>query len=249
MSTHPLKTVIVDDQLAIRKDLESLLSAQPDFIIVGSCGSVKDARLLIELTKPELLLLDINLVDGTAFDLLQLAPPQEFGFKVIFLTAHEQHAIKAIKLGALDYLLKPLDVAEFRDALQKVAQSHPAHAEQLSIVNEYKNGAIPNRIVLRSQQFLQVVDLDTILYCKSDTGYTTFYLADGRKILTSRYIKEYEDILPASRFLRTHQSFLVNTLFIDRYHRDEGFIVLKDGTRIIVSDRRRDFVFKYLTAR
>ncbi|MVT07743.1 LytR/AlgR family response regulator transcription factor [Chitinophaga tropicalis] len=247
--TEIIKTIIVDDQTIIQKDVETLVQTQPGFIVIGTCGTVKDAQKLIELSKPNLVLLDINLEDGTAFDLLVMVPPEKYGYKVIFLTAHQEHAIKAIKLGALDYLLKPLDAEELQTALQKVSKEPPAREDQLRLVNQYRNGAIPSRIALRSQQFLQVVEIGIIKYCQSDSGYTTFYLSDGRKIVTSYYIKEYEEILPESQFLRTHQSFLVNTVHIDRYYREDGYILLKDGTKIIVSDRRKEFVTKFLTTR
>lgn len=240
-----IRVVIIDDEPAIRKDMQVLMQQQPGFIVVGVCGSVQEAKVLLPATQPDLLLLDISLGDGTGFDILQEAAP--LACKVIFITAHHDFAIKAIKYGALDYLLKPLDEDELRLALEKVLKAQPAVPEQLALAQQqYRQGGLQNRIVLRSQQYLQIVAFEDIVYCQSDAGYTTFFLNDGRKIVVSRSIKEYEELLPETWFLRPHQSYLVNHHFIDRYHKD-GYLILRNGVEIPVSVRRKDFVIEYLT--
>jgi two-component system LytT family response regulator len=240
-----IRVVIIDDEPAIRKDTQSLMQQQPGFVVVGMCGSVQEANIIIPATQPDLLLLDIQLPDGTGFDILQsLQTP----CKVIFITAYHDHALRAIKYGALDYLLKPLDKEELETALAKLGQSNVAQPQQdqLSIARQsFQQGALPNRIVLRSQQYLQVVPFEEIMYCQSDAGYTTFFLTGNRKIVVSKSIKEYEELLPAY-FMRPHQSYLVNHHFIDRYHKD-GYLVLRNDTEIPVSTRRKDFVNEYLT--
>jgi Response regulator of the LytR/AlgR family len=240
-----IRVVIIDDEPAIRRDMQALLQQQPGFIVVGTCGSVAEARVLIPSTQPDLLLLDISLGDGTGFDILQEASP--LSCKVIFITAHHDHAIKAIKYGALDYLLKPVDEEELQQALQRVLQLKAVAPEQLSLAQQHlKQGGLQNRIVLRSQQYLQIVAFEEIVYCQSDAGYTTFFLTDGRKIVASKSIKEYEELLPEAKFLRPHQSYLVNHQFIDRYHKD-GYLVLRSGVEIPVSTRRKDLVMEFLT--
>lgn len=239
-----LKVVIVDDQPVIRKDAETLIAQQSGFIVAGSCGSVKEAVDLIPRINPDLLLLDINLGDGTGFDILERLFP--VSYKVIFFTAFEQHAIKAIKYGALDYLLKPLNEQELQQALAKVIQSHPAQQEQFNIALQYlKQDSQPNRLVLRSQDYMHIVSFEEILYCHSNAGYTTFHLTDSRKIMTSRRLKEYEEIFPLQQFLRPHQSYIVNNKFIYKYHKD-GFLILKDNTEVPVATRRKDIVMNYL---
>lgn len=240
-----IRVVIVDDEPAIRKDTQALMQQQPGFVVVGACGSVQEAKVIIPATQPDLLLLDIQLTDGTGFDILQdLAIP----CKVIFITAYHDHALKAIKYGALDYILKPLDEEELQTALDKVRKTEGAHPQQdqLAIARQsFQQGSLPNRIVLRSQQYLQVVPFEEIMYCQSDTGYTTFFLTENRKIVVSKSIKEYEELLP-SYFMRPHQSYLVNHHFIDRYHKD-GYLVLRNNAEIPVSTRRKDYVIEYLT--
>lgn len=239
------RVVIIDDEPAIRKDLQALMQQQPGFVVTGVCGSVQEAKTIIPATQPDLLLLDISLGDGTGFDILR--EPAAAGCKVIFITAHHDYAIKAIKFGALDYLLKPVDEEELQQALARVNAARPAEPEQLSLAQQqFRQGGLQNRIVLRSQQYLQVVAFEDILYCQSDAGYTTFFLTDGRKIVVSRSIKEYEELLPETWFIRPHQSYLVNHRFIDRYHKD-GYLVLRNNIEIPVSTRRKDYVVEYLT--
>lgn len=243
------KTLVIDDEPAIRKDILFLLSDMPGFDVKGDCGSIAEAKKMIGLYQPDLLLLDIQLTDGNAFDLLQSL--DKISFKVIFITAYSDKALKAIKFGALDYLLKPLDEKKFKEALEKmkaVAPSSPNEMVQWKIANEYLESPakLNNRIVLRTQEYLLVVQYDDIIYCKGDAGYTTFHLMNSKKITTSKSMKEYEDILPASVFFRTHQSYIVNINFIERYHK-EGFLVLKDKTEIPVATRRKESILRLLS--
>lgn len=240
-----IRVVIIDDEPAIRKDTQALLQQQPGFIVAATCGSVQEAKILIPATQPDLLLLDIELQDGTGFDILQQV---DINCRVIFITAYHDYAIRAIKYGALDYLLKPLDEEELKAALDKVRRSsfEQPQQEQLALAKQsFQQQGMQNRIVLRSQQYLQIVPFEEILYCQSDAGYTTFFLTDQRKIVVSKSIKEYEELLP-NWFIRPHQSYLVNHNYIDRYHKD-GFLVLRNGVEIPVATRRKEIIIEYLT--
>jgi len=249
----PIRTLIVDDEPAIRRDLQRLLSRHPEFVEVGACGSVAEAKVLIPATRPSLILLDIHLSDGTSFELLEQIKP--ISFKIIFITAHNDGAMKAIKVGALDYLLKPVDETEFADAINRVLETATESGqkwqsqEQLSLTQDSfwaQTAAAPKRIALRNNQFVEIIDIENIIYCMSDHGYTNFYLTDGRKILASRTLKQFEDLLPESMFLRPHQSYLVQKRFVDRYHRD-GVLILNNKAEIPVSTRRRDDIIASLT--
>lgn len=241
MTLSLIRVVIVEDQPNIRNDIEYLVKQQQGFVVSATCGTVKEARQIITQIKPDLLLLDIHLPDGTGFDILQ-EPANEF--KVIFLTAFEKHAIQAIKAGALDYILKPIDESEFKQALEKVSQYFPAKSEQVNVANKYHQDKIRDKLVLRSQDYLQVIEIKNIVYCHSNAGYTTFYLDDKRKIMVSKILKDYEDILTEPAFLRPHQSYLINTDFIDGYSKD-GFIHLKNGEQIPVATRRKETISEY----
>lgn len=245
-----LRVLIIDDEPIIRKDLEILLKAHKDLIVIGSCGTLAEAKVLIPATNPDLLLLDIQLTDGTGFDLLQSLP--EIRFNTIFITAFDEFAIKAIKYGALDYLLKPIDDLELQEALDKVRSKQTSYQQEqksLNVVRSYMNhneNGVRSRIVLRSQYFMQIVAFDEIVYCQNDGGYTHFHLADKRKIVVSKSIKEYDELLPHHLFLRPHQSYLVNVNFIDRFHK-EGYLVLKSGVEIPVSTRKKEHVIAFLS--
>jgi two-component system LytT family response regulator len=241
MPLSSIRVVVIEDQPEVRNDTKLLVEQQKGFIVVGSCGSVKEANQLISQLKPDLLLLDIHLPDGTGFDVLKEYP---YEFKVIFLTAFEKHAIQAIKFGALDYLLKPINEEDLAVALNKSTIHFPTKEEQLRIARLYHQDGIHSKLVLRSQDYLQVVDIQQVVYCHSDSGYTTFYLSDKRKTVVSKILKDYEDILNEPAFLRPHQSYLVNINYIDRYRRD-GFIQLKTGEDIPVSTRRKEAVIEF----
>ena len=242
--TTPLRVIIVEDMLSIRQDLEAFLQQQPHFIIIGACGTVSDAIALVHNTKPDLLLLDIQLPDGTGFDLLDHTFPGYI--KVIFLTAHQEYAIRAIRLGAIDYLLKPFDEQELIEALQRITSAQPLLRDQIDIALRGLNKFMrQHQIALRSQEFVQIVELKEICYLHADNGYTTVFLDGGKKVVTTRFLKEYEELLSGGTFLRIHTSFLVNERHIHRYHPKDGYLYMKDGTQIPVSSRKKDIIDTY----
>ena len=242
--TSPLRVLIVEDQIAMQQDLEDFFRQQPGFTVVGAAGSVQNARTLINSGMPDLLLLDIQLPDGTGFDLLDETFPAYI--KVIFLTAHQEFAIRAIRLGAIDYLLKPFDEQELTEALQKVTSAQPLLRDQIDIALRSLNKFMrQDQIALRSREFVQIVEFKKICYLQGDSGYTTVFLNGGKKVVTPRLLKEYEELLSGGSFLRTHQSYLVNKRYIDRYHHKENCLYMKDGTQIPVSDRKKETIVTY----
>ncbi|THU34877.1 response regulator transcription factor [Niastella caeni] len=242
--TAPLRVIIVEDMISIRQDLEEFFQQQPDFIIVGACSTVSDAIALIHNTKPDLLLLDIGLPDGTGFDILEQITEK---VKVIFLTAHSQYAIQAFRYGAIDYLLKPFNELELMEALQRVINAQPLLREQIAItLHSFRKKKVQDHIALRSQDFVKIVKLKEITYFEADNKYTTVFLNAGNKVVTSKPLKEYDELLSETFFLRTHQSYLLNEFYIDRYHPKGGIIYLKDGTQIPVSERKKEIVDQYL---
>lgn len=242
-----IRTIIVDDEPAIAALTRAYLEQHSDICITGVCHSLEEARQLLRNTHPDLLLLDIDLGDGNGFELLQSL--ERTDFHLIFITAHNDFALRAIKFGALDYLLKPLDEGELAEALDKVrrAPGKSLLQEQLRVSRQEFSSPEPSaRIVLRSQHYLRIVELHQILYCRSDKGYTTFFFTDGQKQVVSGTIREYEELLPSHLFIRCHQSYLVHYRYVDRYHK-EGSLVLRNGTEIPVSVRRKDYVWAFLT--
>lgn len=245
-----MRTLIIEDEPAVLKELEWLVKQEKQFNLLGTATNVNDALVLIKATGPELILMDIQLTDGTAFDILnQLS---EIPFKIIFITAYNHFAIKAIKYGALDYLLKPLDDMELKAVLHRIiaenANGNLHFDEQLAILKnsvEGKENDLESRIVLHTLEFLQVLQLKEIVYCQSEGGYTTFFLTEGRKLMISKPLKFYDELLPEKWFLRPHQSYLVNILYVDKFLK-VGTIVMKDKTEIPVASRRRDYIIQHI---
>jgi len=242
--TPPLSIVIVEDQALLRHGLEDLVLQQPGFTVTGACGTVEEALELIHTTKPDLLLLDIQLPDGTGFDILEhMSPVQP---KVIFLTAHQEYAIQAFRYGAIDYLLKPIFESDLREALQRVVNARPLLQEQIAItLQSFRKKGHQDRLALASKQLVNIVNLKDICYLQGENGYTTVFLHGGGKVVTTKRLKEYEELLPGSTFLRIHQSYLVNERYIGQYHPKQGFLVLKDGTQIPVALRKKEMVEYY----
>lgn len=242
-----MKTLIVEDKAYIRKGLLSLLEiVDADIQVIGECESVKEALVVANACKPELIFLDINLTDGNAFDFLDQT--EHLSFKIIFITAYEEYALKALKIGAVDYLLKPVDLEELRTALHKIAELPiTKQKQQINTVKRLWNKE-GQKLILSMHDSFQVIDLEELMYCESDKGYTTFYSSDGKKHMVSKTLKAFEVQLSESNFIRPHQSFMVNLKFIDKYDKS-GEIHLKNGKRIPVSSRRKEtFLAAFLNA-
>lgn len=241
-----MKALIVEDKEYIRKGLINLLqSIDPTVDIIGECESVAEAKVVTKTCQPELIFLDVNLTDGTAFDFL--AHFETIHFKIIFITAFEEYALKALKIGAVDYLLKPVDVDELKAALQKVAATTiEQQREKIQVVQQLTRHE-NETLVLSLHDSYQVIDLKQLMYCESDKGYTTFYCTDDKKFVVSKTLKEFETTLSENNFLRPHQSFMVNLKFVDKYDKS-GEIVLKNGKKIPVSFRKKEsFISSFLS--
>ena len=233
-----MKAIIVEDKEYIRKGLMNLISSiDADIDIIGECESVQDAVIVTKACKPELVFLDINLSDGTAFDFLDQL--ESIDFKIIFITAYEEYALRALKIGAVDYLLKPVDVDELKAALQKVEKLTAADQKNNIAKAKQVFNNEGNHIILSFHDSYQVINLDELIYCESDKGYTTFYCVDGKKHLVSKTLKDFEDRLLEAKFQRPHQSFMINMKFVDKYDKS-GTIYLKNGTKIPVSSRKKE---------
>ncbi|WP_299435554.1 LytTR family DNA-binding domain-containing protein [uncultured Aquimarina sp.] len=241
-----MKALIVEDKAYIRKGLLNLLQLlETEVEVIGECESVKEAVVVANACKPDLIFLDINLTDGTGFDFLD--ETENLHFKVIFITAYEEYALKALKIGAVDYLLKPVDIEELKDALNKVSKlSVNTQKQQIKTAKQvFSNDS--DTLILSLQDSFQIIDLKELMYCESDKGYTTFYLNNGKKHLASKSIKEFEEQLTQHSFTRPHQSFIVNLKFIEKYDKS-GVIYLKNGKKIPVSTRKKEnFITRLFT--
>ncbi len=241
-----IEAVIVDDESYIRDDVrEKIQEYFPnDIKVINEAGSVKEGIAVIEGVKPSLLFLDIDLSDGNAFDLIEKLAFKNY--KVIFITGFDSHAIKAIKVGALDYILKPIDDLEFQNAVKKAIrhlESDEIPVDNTSVTIDYFNKVNQKQIVLDTIESKFIVALDDILYCKSDGNYTEFFLNNNPSILISKPMKKISEIIPEQLFVRCHQSYLVNKTYIKRYDKN-GFFVLQNDVNVPVATRRKDFALK-----
>ncbi len=238
-----IRVVIVDDEPHVRDGLIRLLGRHcPNVTLVGTAGSVREGKEVIRRHHPDLVLLDIKMDDGNGFDLLKQLDPVDF--KVIFITAYEQYAVKAFKFSALDYILKPVDPDELTEAINKteLMLQHDLRIRLSALENNISPGKEHHKkLVLNTADNIFIIEIPRITHCESDGNYTLFCLEDGRKIMASRNLKEYDEMLNDQGFYRIHRSFLINLSFVERFDKTEGgFVVLRNGARIPVASRKRD---------
>lgn len=243
-----IKTLIIEDEASIRKEIEWLVSQHHQLEICGMAGSVEGSLPLFAAIKPDLVLMDIQLTDGTAFDILsQLG---EVDFHIVFMTAFNHFAVKAIKFGALDYLLKPIEEEEFALAIKRVEKENNKllYNNQLHLAKSITKNIEINlntQICIASSDFLQLIKLGDIVFCKSEGSYTEVYTQNQKKIVASKSLKYYEEILPSEWFVRTHQSYIINKLYVDKLHKS-GVIIMQNEKEIPIATRRKEMVIEQI---
>lgn len=239
-----LSTVIIDDEPIARNVLKKIISAYNIPVhIVGEAAGVKEgAELLIKLN-PDLVLLDVVLGKERSFDMLRILP--EIKSKIIFISGFEQFAIDAFKFSAIDYILKPIDSEELMTAIQKAQKQLQIDQTALKIDVLLKNlnntDGQHQKIVLQTQEKTHIVRIRDILRCESSNNYTHFHLKNGNKILISKPIKQYDELLGNYSFFRVHKSHLVNMdSVVSVVKKDGGFLELINGDLIPISSRKRE---------
>ncbi|MCB0761883.1 MAG: response regulator transcription factor [Flavobacteriales bacterium] len=242
-----IRAIIVDDEEDARKTLRVFVNQYcPKIELIAEADGVQDAYRKIMAHEPDLVFLDIQMDDGTGFDLLAKFRNPSFG--VIFTTAFDEFAIKAFKFSAIDYLLKPIDPDELIEAVSKVDVSKEDNAARLQGLMENKGKTEMDRLTLSSQEGLTFVKLENIMRLESDSNYTHFFLTTGEKITVPKSLKEYEAVLPVSRFFRTHQSHIVNLNYVKKYIKEDGgYVLMEDGSEVLVARRRKEEFIAVLT--
>ena len=241
-----IKTIIIDDESYIVNQVLDLTSNHfnADIEVIGTANSVATAVKQIDHLSPDLVLLDVHLGDGTGFDILSKVKDKKLN--VIFITGFDNHAIKAIKVGALDYILKPIDEDEFREAVEKAIALHSKETnieKLIEVSQDYFEGAKEKRVILKTAETVYAVSEKDILYCKSDGNYTTFYTQLNEKILISKPLKSAEEILSPELFIRCHQSYIVNKNHVLKYNKS-GVLILKTNLKVPVSSRRKEYTLE-----
>lgn len=238
-----LKALIIDDEKRSRESLQHVLEENcPEIEIVGQADSVATGVESINKLQPDLLFLDIEMQDGTGFDLLEQVRGEQFD--VIFTTAFENYALKALKMSAVDYLLKPIGDEELGDAVSKVVnkKTEKSSEKNFELLLQNLNSQSGNhKIALPTSEGLSFINVRDIIRCKADGSYTHFYFKDGTTFLVSKKIKEYEELLSPYHFQRVHHSHLINLDEVKKYVRgDGGYVVMSDGETVYVSKRKKE---------
>lgn len=238
-----IRAVIIDDEINSRDSIRQMLLLYcPDVTVVGEAEGVISGINCISEQRPDIVFLDIKMPDGSGFDLLKRI--NHIDFKVIFVTAFEEYAIKAFRFNAIDYITKPIDPDELRQAVEKAIKygKDGATNETIKLLLDSLSRPSQNhrKIILRTLNTIHVIEIDQIIRCESDRNYTAFHIEGEEKLLISRSMKEFDELLVEHGFLRVHNSHLINLSHVRKFHRDELLCILKDGTNIPVAYRKRD---------
>ena len=248
-----MRTLLVDDEEKSTKALRTLLGRYcPEVEIIGEAGSATRAVELIEMLKPELVFLDIMMPDGTGFDVLEKS--RKTTFEVIFITAFEEHSLRAFRCAALHYLLKPLNYLDLQEAVKRFPKNGSAVNKedrnmQIELAKNVFEQAASDRIVLPTVEGFSIVKINDIIRCEADSNYTKVIFANGKSFLASRNLSHFEELLSGLSFARIHHKHLVNMTHLRRYIKGRGgYIEMNDGTQVEVSARKKDEFLEQMSA-
>ncbi len=257
-TSQKLQVIIVDDELPGRKNLKKLFEeyCSEEIDVVALASSADEAKRKIEDKKPDVVFLDIEMPYANGFQLLESIPQREF--LVVFVTAYDNYGIEAIKASAVDYILKPVDIQDLRNAVQKLQEVHTLKKTNSILQKNYSfslehllktihKKKYPTKITLPHLQGYTIIDTNTILRLEGDANYTTMYLSDEKPFIVSKSLGEFEEILDTNVFMRIHKTHIINLLHVKKYFsNDGGIICMADGAKIPVSRRQHSNFFKKL---
>ncbi|MBK8522314.1 MAG: LytTR family DNA-binding domain-containing protein [Ferruginibacter sp.] len=245
-----MKAIIIDDELSGREVLKKLVQLNcPDVTVIDTLNSIETGLRSIQEDKPDLVFLDIQMPNASGFDLLNQL--EKIDFEIIFVTAHDSFAIRAFKYAAVDYLLKPIKVTELIDAVYRAAERIKNNQSQdhvkfmLEKVSPAKKIFVNNKILLPTLGGYNIIEVSEITYCKSESNYTRFHFTDGKNLVVSKTLKEFESILLENNFFRIHRSYIINLNCIAKYNKGKGGeVVMKDGAILEVSREKKEEFLK-----
>jgi two-component system LytT family response regulator len=250
-----ITAILIDDDINLRNGMKGLLSLYaPEITIIGEADSVASGVEAIEKLNPQVVFLDIQLNDGTGFDILEKLATRngKTTSHIVFITAHEQYAIKAFRFSALDFLLKPVDPDELKKVIEKIKSvleksDNYAHIDLL-LENIRKKVDNFKRIALSNSDGIHLFEISDIIRCESEDNYTKFFIRNSKPILISKTLKEYEEMLTEHGFVRVHQSHLINLAFLKSYIKKEGgYAIMTDNSTIPISQRKKEQLQEILT--
>lgn len=246
-----IRCVIVEDEEMARNVLKSLLVQYcPDVMVCAEADDIVTGKNMIETFRPDLVFLDIEMPGGSGFKLLTSIENKDF--EVVFITAYEQFAIKAIRHDALDYILKPIDPKELVAAVEKVKETKYKKTLKKQYDNLLKNldpeQLVVRKISLSTADKIHLIDVDDIIRCESDNYYTIIFFKDGTSLMVSKTLKEIDQKLEEYDFVRTHKSHLVNMRCIMNFIKDEMMVLLTDGVKVPVSKRKKEKILEVINS-
>lgn len=251
-----ITALLIDDDANLRNGMKSMLARYaPDIKILGEADSVKTGVKAIQQYNPDVVFLDIQLGDGTGFDILEqiAAGRGSLTSHIVFITAHEQYAVKAFRFSALDFLLKPVDPEELEKVAGKIKKvlsvnDNYAHIDLL-LENIRKKVDKFKRIALSTSDGIHLFDVSDIIRCEAQDNYTKFYIKDNKPVLIAKTLKEYEDLLSEQGFERIHQSHLINLAYLKSYiKKDGGYAIMADNSHLPISQRKKERLQELLKA-
>ncbi|HEY0740599.1 MAG TPA: LytTR family DNA-binding domain-containing protein [Chryseosolibacter sp.] len=240
-----MKAILVDDEKYSIEILRVMIAKfLPNVEIVAACMDPVQAIEQIRVHQPEIVFLDVQMPRLTGFQLLQQT--RRTDFEVIFITSSEEHALEALKAGAIDYLLKPVQPEELKQAYVKVVEKKDSTRHLNRLINYLKpQKQVTKRIALTASEHLVFVEPNDIIYCESDSNYTTFFLTTGEKVMIAKTLKDVEDLLPREDFFRIHASYLINTKHVTKFTRgDSGYVIMSNNQQLSVSRNKKDEFFE-----
>ena len=232
-----IKIAIIDDEINVRELIKKMLKLiSSTYVVVGEAASITGAKTMLLESKPDMVFLDIELEDGSGFNLLEQIP--QIDFKLVFITAFNEFALKAFKYNALDYILKPIAPEELKNTLERVESMVYVEKETKALLENLKENkeSKVQKIAIKTAKKMHLLEVDSILYCQSDGSYTKI-VTEHESILVSKNLKHYQELLPEDIFIRTHQSYLVNKKHIRGLENDN--ILLKNDEIVAISARRK----------
>ncbi|MEO8147785.1 MAG: LytTR family DNA-binding domain-containing protein [Bacteroidia bacterium] len=245
-----IRTILIDDEQHCRESLSATLHNYfPEIELLAQCTSIAEGEKAIEQLKPELVFLDVELPPFTSFDMLKKLGT--ISFEIIFTTAFDKYALRAIKASALDFILKPVGKEELGEAIdrfkQKQSRNNSNQHMEVLFENVRQLRDPLKKLMIPTQAGFELVSVKDIVRLQSDSNYTNFHFVDKRKILVSKTLKDFDELLSGHSFFRVHQSHLINLNYVKNYAKGEGGVVMmQDGTEIDVSRRRKEDFIKSL---
>lgn len=235
-----LRAVIIDDEKKARDLIELILKNNFSNIqITSKASSVAEGVKAITLNKPDIVFLDIEMQDGTGFDILDALPERSFDF--IFITAYNQHAIKAFKYSAIDYLVKPIDINEFIIAVEKILNKKLTKPNNFNILKENIKSKALSKLVISSRIGFEYINISDIIRFEADGRYTNIYLINGNKYTVSKTLSEYNDLISTNNFYKSHKSHLINLQYVKKLvKKDGGSIIMEDNSQVSISRNKRE---------